>query len=82
MPTPYKLIKYLDRYMDMNHISELSAPDAAEILDKAGLLKDREDRKGLPLRDILRNGDFGEYAYQIGKTWHIKRSNIKWPQNT
>lgn len=66
--------------MDMNHISELSAPDAAEVLERAGLLKDRQDRKGLPLRDILRNGDFGEYAYQIGNTWHIKRSNIQWPK--
>lgn len=75
----YKLIKCLDIYMDTIHVSEMSAPDAAEVLEKAGLLKDSTLRKGLPLRDILRDGGFGEFAYQIGSTWHIKRSNIKWP---
>lgn len=75
----YKLIKCIDLYMDANHISEMSAPNAAEVLDKAGLLKDSTTRRGLPLRDILRDGGFGEFAYQIGSTWHIKRSGIKWP---
>lgn len=75
----YKLIQCLDRYMDLNHLSEMSAPAAAEVLEKAGLLKDSDLRKGLPLRDLLRAGEFGEWAYQIGSTWHIKRSSIKWP---
>ena len=76
----YKLIKCLDFYMDANHIKEMSAPAAAEVLEKAGLLKDSDLRKGLPLRDLLRDGEFGEWAYQIGSIWHIKRSSIKWTE--
>lgn len=72
-----KLIKCLDLYMDVNHISEIGAPEASEVLDKAGLLKNHKN--GLPLRDKLREEKFGEFAYQIGNTWHIKRSSIKWP---
>lgn len=68
------LINCLNNYMEQNHISELSAPDAAEILDRAGLLKDNPDRKGLPLRRILRDGGFGDNAYQIGRIWHIRKS--------
>lgn len=76
----YKFIKCLDSYIDTNHIGELTAPEAAEVLEKAGLLKDSDLRKGLPLRDLLRAGEFGEWAYQIGSIWHIKRSSIKWPK--
>lgn len=72
-----KLIKCLDLYMDAHHIFELKAPEAAEVLDKAGLLNN--SKNGLPLRNKLRNGEFEQWAYQIGHTWHIKRSNIKWP---
>lgn len=71
-----KLIRCLDRYMDRNGIRELSAPAAAEVLDKAGLLKDSDTRPGKPLRDILRDGGFERYAYQIGREWHIRRSDI------
>lgn len=73
----FKLIKCLDLYMDAHHISELGAPEAAEVLDKAGLLNN--SKNGLPLREKLRDGEFEQWAYQIGNTWHIKRSNIKWP---
>lgn len=64
--------------MDKNHISVLKATEAAEVLDRAGLLKDNMVRKGLPLRNKLRAGEFGELAYQVGRFWYIKRSNNRW----
>lgn len=75
----YKLIKCIDRNMDQNHLMELSAPGAAEVLEKAGLHQDSDTKGGKPLREIFRAGGYGEWAYQIGDTWHIKRSSIKWP---
>lgn len=72
-----KLIKCLDLYMDTNHLTEIGAPEAAEVLDREGLLKN--SKHGFPLRKKLRDGKFEQYAYQIGSTWHIKRSDIPWP---
>lgn len=72
------IIRYLDKYMDANHLTELLAPEAAEILDKAGLLKDSTLRKGLPLRRLLRAGEYEPWAYQVGRRWHIRRSSNKW----
>lgn len=76
----YKLIKCIDLYMDLHHITEMSAPAAAEVLERASLLQDSDIRRGLPFREILRSGCYGDWAYQIGNTWHIKRSSIKWPE--
>ena len=35
---------------------EVSAVEAANWLDEAGILSDRPNRRGLPLRRLLRNG--------------------------
>lgn len=70
------IIRCLDKYMDANHLTELLAPEAAEILDKSNILRNYKD--GLPLRRILRAGEYEPWAYQVGRRWHIRRSSNKW----
>ena len=69
-----QIIECLDSWMKKNHRSELGAVEAAEILDKAGILKDSQTRPGKPLRDILRASQI-PYAYQQGSKWVIPYSN-------
>lgn len=47
-----------------------TAVDAAAELDRLGLLRDSQTRKGKPLRDLLRAGLI-EHAYQEGTRWFI-----------
>ena len=68
------IISILDHYMIENNLASLTAVEAAELLDKRGILKDSKLRKGLPLRNILRDGGI-PHAYQIGNRWHIPRSS-------
>lgn len=70
MSNTQQIIEYLDRWMITNHTKELSAVQAAEILDKAGLLKDSSTRPGKPLRDKLRKKEL-PHAYQNGVHWFI-----------
>lgn len=74
MSDTQKIIEFLDRYIEMNHITELRAVQAAEILDKADILTDSKTKPGLPLRKKLRNGDI-PHAYQLGVHWFIPHSN-------
>lgn len=74
MSDTQKMIEYLDHWMVKNHIKELPAVKAAEILDAAGLLKDSKNRPGLPLRNKLRDSKF-PHAYQRGNHWFIPCSN-------
>ena len=51
---------------------EITAVDAARELDRMGLLKDSRQRRGLPLRNLLRAGTI-EHAYQKdGRWWFIR----------
>ena len=70
MSNTQQIIEYLDHWMIKNHTKELSAVQAAEILDKAGLLKDSSTRPGKPLRDKLRKKEL-PHAYQNGVRWFI-----------
>ena len=70
-----KIIECLDSWMIRNHKSEITAVQAAEILDKEGLLKDSKLRPGLPLRKKLRNNEIPQ-AYQKGRYWYIPKSNV------
>ncbi len=70
-----EIIKCLDRWMEANHVGSLTPPEANEILEREGLLKDHHDRPGKYLRDILRSGGI-PHAYQDGsKRWHIPHSS-------
>ncbi|MCM1531722.1 MAG: hypothetical protein NC048_04185 [Bacteroides sp.] len=65
------IIECLCRWMEQNHRTELDAVQAAEILDRAGILKDSAARPGKPLRDKLWNGEI-PHAYQTAdRRWHI-----------
>lgn len=69
-----RMIECLDSWMTQNHRKELGAVEAAEILDKAGLLKDSKARPGAPLRKILRNNEI-PHARKINRNWNIPKSD-------
>lgn len=53
-----QIIDCIDLFLDGKGLKSISAVAAAEILDKAGILKDSHSRPGKPLRDILRKIKF------------------------
>lgn len=68
------IISTLDKYIEKNDIDALTAVEAAEILDEAGILNDSSSRPGKLLRDILRAGEI-EHAYQLNNgRWFIPHS--------
>lgn len=70
-----KIVAYLDDYLSRNRIRSIGPVEANALLDKAGLLKDKQG-KGKPLRALLRKG-FLPHAYQSsGKhsRWTISHS--------
>ena len=67
------IINFLDKCIQQKHVNKLTAVEAAELLDKAGILKDSISRKGQPLRKILRAGLI-PHAYQVGTLWFIPLS--------
>lgn len=69
-----KIIECLDSWLKNKHKLKVSVVEAAEILDKAGLLKNSKSRPGQPLRKKLRNHEI-PHAYQIGVKWYIPNSN-------
>lgn len=75
------IISTLDNYIERNGIDELTAVEAAEILDGAGILNDSSSRPGKPLRDILRAGEI-EHAYQLSNgRWFISHSRKSYDKN-
>jgi len=69
-----QIIKYLDKYIEDSGKPYLYAPEANQLLAAKGLLEDRHDRLGMPLRRLLRKGKI-PYAYQNGVTWIIPHSS-------
>lgn len=67
------LIKCIDDHLEKNNQEYMLAPDANDLLEKMGLLRNSSQRSGKPLRDLLRNGKI-PHAYQIGRIWHIPHS--------
>jgi len=59
------ITSFLDKFLSKQGRASLPAVEAARLLDRAGILKDRRDRPGKPLRDMLRKGLL-PHAYQIG----------------
>ena len=78
------IISFLDKIIEHKHVNVLTAVEAGELLDKAGILKDSVSRKGKPLREILRAGLI-PYAYQVGARWiipHSKQSSLRKVNNS
>lgn len=62
----------LQRLACAEPVREIRAVDAARELDRMGLLKDSRQRRGLPLRKLLRGGKI-EHSYQKdGRWWFIR----------
>lgn len=75
------IISIIDKYIEYEHKEVLTAIEAAELLDKAGVLKDSLSRPGKPLRDILRAG-YIAHAYQLSNgRWFIPHSSRKYEKN-
>lgn len=70
------IIKFLDNYLQKNNKESLTPPEANELLEKAGLLKDSNTRKGLPLRKLLRKDEL-PHAFKVGRFWSIPHSKKK-----
>lgn len=73
MTTIDDIINALDTEIDNLGIEYLSAPQANKLLAKKGLLPDSDNRPGLPLRNLLRDGLI-PHAYQVGGRWRIPHS--------
>lgn len=69
-----EIIQFIDNWLIKNNIAYITPPEANDLLEKAGLLKDRKERAGSVLRKLLRNGML-PHAYQNGGRWFIPRSN-------
>ncbi|MCH5238184.1 MAG: hypothetical protein J1E95_10385 [Muribaculaceae bacterium] len=59
------IIRKIDEYLEKNNLNEIKAVEAAEYLDRIGVLKDSKDRPGLPLRNILRDNLIPNAEYRI-----------------
>lgn len=68
-----EIIQFIDNWLIKNNIAYITPPEANDLLEKAGLLKDRKERAGSVLRKLLRNGML-PHAYQNGGRWFIPRS--------
>jgi hypothetical protein len=59
--------------LERNHQSEVTAVEAAQWLDKAGILKDSTHRPGLPLRNLLRAGLIDGQKQMPNSRWFIEK---------
>lgn len=64
---------YIQNRMLSESITSVTASEAAQWLDSAGLLKDSSLRKGKPLRDLLRKGHISNSWQDGRKRWFIDR---------
>lgn len=64
---------YIQNHMLRESITSVTAIEAAQWLDAAGLLRDSSIRKGKPLRDLLRKGHITNSWQDGRKRWFIDR---------
>ena len=57
-----KIIAFIDDYPEKTGKAFITPPEANALPESAGILKDSKHRRGLPLRNILRDG-------QIPQAW-------------
>ena len=62
-----KIIDFIDDYPDKTGKAFLAPPEANALLEKAGILKDSKHRRGLPLRNILRDGQIPQACQESEK---------------
>lgn len=73
------IIKTLDKYLEANHLAEITAVQANEVLKRAGVLNDSCGRPGAPLRAVLRdnlipNAEYRIKPHNIRGNWFIHHS--------
>lgn len=71
-----KIIEAIDSEIVATGRKSLTPPEANAMLERKGLLKDRRQRPGLPLRRLLREGKI-PHAFQVGgkgARWRIPHS--------
>ena len=68
-----RITSYLQDRLKSEHQSEVSAVQAAQWLDEAGILKDSESRRGKLLRDLLRAGRIEGSYQESGRWWWIRQ---------
>lgn len=71
-----QIIKFLDEYLTKTKRESIGAVEANALLEDAGILNDREERPGLPLRKMLRAGAL-PHASKNGVNWVIPHSSKK-----
>ncbi len=59
--------------LEHNHQNEVTAVEAAQWLDQAGILKDSTHRPGLPLRNLLRAGLIEGQKQMPNSRWFIEK---------
>jgi hypothetical protein len=64
---------YLQHQMEKNARDSVSAVEAARWLDRAQILKDSKSRRGLPLRNLLRQGEILGQRQESNGRWFIDR---------
>lgn len=75
------IIVAIDNYLKKEKKLEATPTELSPYLDKIGILKDSESRKGKPLRDLLRKNKIPQ-AYQNGSRWIIPRSKSDYENRT
>ena len=68
-----KINEFLQDKLKKDNKREVTAVEAAKWLDRAGLLKDSESRRGKPLRDLLRAGKITGQRQESNSRWFIDR---------
>lgn len=67
-----KINDFIQSYLKKNKLSSITVVEIASHLDKQGLLKDREDRRGAPLRSLCRKGKIHCSSQPNCRNWIIK----------
>ncbi len=72
-----KITKAIDSLIErtVSKNGYVTAVEAAEELDKLGILEDSKTRKGKPLREILRAGKLPQARKEDGTHWYIYHSS-------
>jgi 5-methylcytosine-specific restriction enzyme A len=72
-----QIILFIDDYLEKSNQEFLTPPEANRLLENEEIMKDRSERSGLPLRNMLREGYF-PFAHQYpegSNRWRIPHSN-------
>ena len=73
MPNVFRINAHIQETLKKKNMKEVTAVEAAEWLDKAGILKDSTTRKGKPLRDYLRDGKIRGQRQESNSRWFIEQ---------